>query len=156
LSDFRGALYRESPLFLFHPILTLPSVYAFWSPEGCYYRQKITNPTDILKAIFLLSVFPTIWGHCHEPPDGTGQDGTAICSQSGAAVFGQDGGPYRVRHFSLGQGVDGRRRWRIAGDGRGLRARVMSHDVKRIRLEVDDFGLASAGGPSVGTIVPYS
>jgi len=33
---------------------------------------------------------------------------------------------------------------------------VMSHDVKRIRLEVYDFGLASAGGPSAGTIVPYS
>jgi len=105
-----------------------------------------------------------------------------------AAVFGQDGGPYRVRHSSSEQGVDGRglqgtagdgrRRWGTGGDGRkrmrtawdggGLRetagdrrgppgtARVMSHDVKRIRLEVHDFGLASAGGPSAGTMVPYS
>ena len=32
-------------------------------------------------------------------------------------------------------------------------ARVMSHDVKRIRLEVYGFGWASTGGPSAGTIV---
>jgi len=101
-----------------------------------------------------------------------------------AAVFGQDGGPYRVRHFSSGQGVDGRGlqdgrglvgtaggwwgqrgtiedgrgRWGTTGDDRGPpgTARVMSHDVKRISLEVHDFGLASAGGPSAGTIVPCS
>jgi len=44
------------------------------------------------------------------------------------------------------------------GDYRGPpgTARVMSYDVKRIRLEVHDFGLASAGGPSAGAIVPYS
>ena len=33
---------------------------------------------------------------------------------------------------------------------------MMSHDVKRIRLEVYEFSLASTGGPSAGTIVPYS
>ena len=32
----------------------------------------------------------------------------------------------------------------------------MSHDVKRIRLEVYDFSLAGTGSPSAGTIVPYS
>ena len=47
-----------------------------------------------------------------------------------------------------------------AGDGRGRpwdgpgTARVMSHDVKRIRLEVYDFSLASTGGLSAGTIAP--
>jgi len=83
-----------------------------------------------------------------------------------------------VRHFSSGQGVDGRGwpetvgdgwgrpekdedglgRWGTTGDRRGPpgTARVMSHDVKRIRLEVHDFGLASTGGPSAGTMVPYS
>ena len=35
-------------------------------------------------------------------------------------------------------------------------ARVMSNDVKRVRLQVYDFSLASTGGPSAGTIVPYS
>jgi len=40
--------------------------------------------------------------------------------------------------------------------GRDGTARVMSHDVKRIRSEVYDFSLASTGGPSAGTIVPYS
>jgi len=41
------------------------------------------------------------------------------------------------------------------GGGRGPpgTARVMSHDVKRIRLKVYYFSLASAGGPSAGTIV---
>ena len=45
---------------------------------------------------------------------------------------------------------------RTARDGRGRQgtARVMSHDVKRIRLEVYDFSLASTGGPSAGTMVP--
>ena len=33
---------------------------------------------------------------------------------------------------------------------------MMSHDVRRIRLGVYDFGLASTGGPSPGTIAPYS
>jgi len=33
-----------------------------------------------------------------------------------AAVFGQDGGPYRVRHFSSGQGVDSRGLVEMAGD----------------------------------------
>ena len=72
-----------------------------------------------------------------------------------------------MRHFSSGQGVDGRGwrgtiedsrgRWGTTG-GRGPpgTARVMSHDVRRIRSEVYDFGLASAGGPSAGTIVPCS
>jgi len=43
-----------------------------------------------------------------------------------------------------------------APNGRGPlgTARVMPYDVKRIRLEVYDLGLASAGGPSAGTIVP--
>ena len=36
-----------------------------------------------------------------------------------------------------------------------MTARVMSHDAKRIGLEVSDFSLASTGGPSAGTI-PYS
>jgi len=55
-----------------------------------------------------------------------------------------------------GKGEDRRGRWGTTGDGRGPpgTARVTSHDVKRIRLEVHDFGLASAGGPSAGTIVP--
>jgi len=46
----------------------------------------------------------------------------------------------------------------MVGDYWGPRgmARVMSHDVKRIRLPVYDFSLASTGGPSAGTIVPYS
>ena len=35
-------------------------------------------------------------------------------------------------------------------------ARVIPHDVKIIRLEVYDFNLASAGGPSARTTVPYS
>jgi len=51
------------------------------------------------------------------------------------------------------------RRWPgTVGDGRGRlgTARVMSHDVKRIRLEVYDFSLVSTCGPSAGTIVPYS
>ena len=45
-----------------------------------------------------------------------------------------------------------------AGDCRGGQgtARVISHDVKRIRLEIYDFSLASTGGPSAGTIVPYT
>jgi len=56
---------------------------------------------------------------------------------------------------------DGRERVRTAENGGGLRgrpgiARVMSHDVKRIRLEVHDFSLASTGGPSAGTTAPYS
>jgi len=43
----------------------------------------------------------------------------------------------------------------MAGDGGGHEGwqgtgRVMSHDVRRIRLEVYDFSLAGAGGPSVG------
>ena len=59
---------------------------------------------------------------------------------------------------TAGKGEDGQGRWWTAGDGRGRpgTARVMSHDVKRIRLEVYDFSLASTGGPSAGTIVPYS
>ena len=46
----------------------------------------------------------------------------------------------------------------MASDGRGRpgTARVISHDVKRIRLEVYDFSLASIGGPRDGTTVPYS
>ena len=40
--------------------------------------------------------------------------------------------------------------------GRPGTARVMSHDVKIIRLWVYDFSLASTGGPSPGTIAPYS
>jgi len=43
------------------------------------------------------------------------------------AVFGQDGGPYRMRHFSSGQGggrqgtiEDGRGRWGTTGDCREL------------------------------------
>jgi len=41
-------------------------------------------------------------------------------------------------------------------DGGGLpgTARVMSHEVKTIRLEVYDLNLASTGGPSARTIVP--
>jgi len=44
------------------------------------------------------------------------------------------------------------------GGGRWGTARVMSHDVKRIPLEVDDINMVtgSAGGPSARTIVPYS
>jgi len=43
----------------------------------------------------------------------------------------------------------------MVGDGWGLpgTARVMPHDVKRIRLEVFDFSLPSTGGLSAGTIV---
>jgi len=33
---------------------------------------------------------------------------------------------------------------------------VISHGVKRIRLEVYDLNLAGTGGPSARTIVPYS
>ena len=63
---------------------------------------------------------------------------------------------------------DGRRQWGTArncegrlglvGGGGGLQgtAQVMSRDVKRIRLEVYDINLASTGGPSTRTIVPYS
>jgi len=57
-----------------------------------------------------------------------------------------------------GTAGDGQRRWGEARNGGGQPgiARVMSHDVKRIRLEVYDFSLASTGGLSAGTIVPYT
>jgi len=42
------------------------------------------------------------------------------------------------------------------GGGRPVSARVMSHDVKIISLEVYDINLASTGGPSARTTVPYS
>ena len=53
---------------------------------------------------------------------------------------------------------DCRRRPVMVRDGGGLRgtARVMSHEVKRTRLEVYDLNLASTGGPSPRTIFPYS
>ena len=35
-------------------------------------------------------------------------------------------------------------------------AQVMSHVVKGIGLQVYDFSLATLGGPSAGTITPYS
>jgi len=40
--------------------------------------------------------------------------------------------------------------------GRQGTKRVISHDIKRIRLEMYDFSLASTGGPSTGSIVPYT
>ena len=42
------------------------------------------------------------------------------------------------------------------GGGPPGTARVMSYEVKRIRSEVYDLNLASTGGPSARTIVPYS
>ena len=50
-----------------------------------------------------------------------------------------------MRHVTSGQ-----------GGGRRGTARVISHDVKRIRLQAYDFSLASTGGPSAGTIVSYT
>ena len=54
--------------------------------------------------------------------------------------------------------MDGGERLGTAGDCRRRpgTARVMSYDVKRIRSEVHDLILASTGGPSARTIVPYS
>jgi len=62
---------------------------------------------------------------------------------------------FRVGGGRVGDGAEG---VRPAGDGKGPPGtiRVMVHDVKVTRLEVYDFGLAGAGGPSATTIVPYS
>ena len=61
-------------------------------------------------------------------------------------------------HPGMGEGLPG-----TVGDygaqlGRisDMTARVISYDVKRICFEVYDFSLASTGGPSAGTTVPYS
>jgi len=58
----------------------------------------------------------------------------------------------------MGTAGDGQGRPGTVEDGRGLQwtARVMSHEVNRIRLEVHHLNLASTGGLSAGTIVPYS
>ena len=92
-------------------------------------------------------MFPTIWGPggggLPRAPNGTGR----LSIVRPGWPKGKDGGPYRVRHCSSEQG--------IAGDGGGLpgTARVMPPDVKRTRLEVYDFSLASTGGPNAGTAV---
>jgi len=110
-------------------------------------------------------------------PDGTGRLSIVRPRQpkGRTVVFGPDGGPYRVRHVSSRQGGgtagDGRGWLRTAGDcrrgpgmvrdGGGLpatpgAAQVMSYEVKSIRSEVYDINLASTGGPSARTTVPYS
>ena len=76
-------------------------------------------------------MFPTVRGARGGPagrlpraPDRTGRlsvvrPGRPKCR---TAVFGPDGGPYRVRHFNSGQGVDGGGLLSTAGkdeDGRG-------------------------------------
>ena len=103
-------------------------------------------------------------GRLPRAPDGTGRLSIVRPGQpkGRTAFFGQDGGPYRVRHVSSGQGGwtagNGRGWLRTAGDCRRRpgTARVMSYEVKRIRSEVYDLNLASTGGPSARTIVPDS
>jgi len=72
-------------------------------------------------------------------------------SNQGSQQSGGPAGPCGGTSKSPGQ--DGR-----VGDGGRPpgTTRVMSHDGKRILLEVHDINLGSTGGPSARTIVPYS
>jgi len=73
-----------------------------------------------------MTVFPTVRGPAGARGGTADETGRLPIGRPGqpkgrTAVFGQDSGPYRVRHISSGQGVDGRGLSETTRNGEGRR-----------------------------------